>query len=80
MKIKVAVVALHKKDGEITPLFIVWDNLVKYPIDKVLRKEKCASLKYGGFGMRYTIRISNQQRYLYYENPGWFIENDALSV
>lgn len=74
MKQKVAVVALHTKNGEVKPLFIVWDNHVKYPIDRIVRKEKAASLKSGGFGIRYTIRIENHQQYLYYENPGWFIE------
>lgn len=74
MKQRVAVVALHTKEGIITPLFIVWDNHVKYPIDRILKKQKAASLKSGGFGIRYTVRIANQVRYLYYENPGWFIE------
>ncbi len=74
MKTQVAVVALHTKEKEIIPLFIVWENMVKYPIDKVLRKERAASLKYGGFGLRYTIRIQGQLRYLYYEYSGWFVE------
>ncbi len=52
MKQKVAVVALHTKNGEVKPLFIVWDNHVKYPIDRIVRKEKAASLKSGGFGIR----------------------------
>ena len=74
MKTQVAVVALHTKQKELVPLFIVWDNMVKYRIDRIIRKEKAASLKYGGFGMRYTVRIQGQMRFLYYENPGWFIE------
>lgn len=74
MKRKTAVVALHTMSGEVIPLFVVWENGVKYQIDKVLRKERAASLKSGGFGIRYTIRIQGQMRYLYYENPGWFIE------
>ncbi len=74
MKQRVAVVVLHTKENELVPLFIVWDNMVKYPIDKIIRKQKAASLKYGGFGLRYTVRIQNQYRYLYYENSGWFIE------
>ena len=74
MKRKTAVVALHTMSGEVIPLFVVWENGVKYQIDKVLRKERAASLKSGGFGIRYTIRIQGQMRYLYYENPGCFIE------
>lgn len=67
-------VALHAKNGNVTPLFIVWDNNVKYAIDRIVKIQKAASLKSGGFGIRYTIRIENHMRYLYYENPGWFIE------
>lgn len=74
MKQKVAVVVLHTKEGDLIPLFIVWDNMVKYPIDKVISKQKAASLKSGGFGIRYTIRVQNQYRYLFYEYSGWFIE------
>lgn len=35
---------------------------------------RAASLKAGGIGMRYTVRISNRQSYLYYEDPRWFVE------
>ena len=44
MKHKTAVVALHTVSGEVIPLFVVWENGVKYQIDKVLRKERAASL------------------------------------
>ena len=74
MKQSVAVVALHGKSGEVTPLFVVGDNRVKYAVDRIIRKQRAASLKSGGQGIRYTVRIRNQLRYLYYENPGWFIE------
>lgn len=74
MKQKVAVVALHTKEGKITPLFIIWENNEKYPIDYISKIEKAASLKHGGIGIRYTIRVQTHQRWLYYENPGWFIE------
>ena len=33
-----------------------------------------ASLKAGGQGMRYPIRINGRQTYLYYENPNYFVE------
>ena len=73
MKQKVAVVVLHTKSGELVPLFVVWDNMVKYQIDKIINKQKAASLKSGGFGIRYTVRIQNQYRSLCYEYSGWFI-------
>lgn len=64
---------LHTKEGDLVPLFVVWD-MVKYPIDKIIKKQKAASLKSGGFGIRYTVRIQSQYRYLFYEYSGWFIE------
>lgn len=74
MKQHVAVVALHTKAKEVIPLFVVADNSVKYSIDQVLKKQRAASLKHGGIGIRYTVKIHNQIRWLYYEDPGWFIE------
>lgn len=73
MKIYVDVVALHKQDRTIVPLFIIWENHVKYSIDRVIAVQKAAALKEGGVGIRYTCRIHGHIRYLYYENPTWFI-------
>lgn len=73
MKTYVDVVALHKQDRSILPLFIIWENNVKYAIDRILAIEKAAALKEGGAGIRYTCRIQGHIRYLYYENPTWFI-------
>lgn len=75
MKTNVEVVALHKLDGSVVPLFIVWENRTKFKIDRILEVRKAASLKHGGFGLRYTCRVQGQIRYLYYENPTWFVEN-----
>lgn len=73
MKTYVDVVALHKQDRTIVPLFIVWENNVKYAIDRILQVQKAAALKEGGVGLRYTCRIQGHIRYLYYEDPLWFI-------
>lgn len=74
MKNEIAVVALHPKSKQLIPLFVVWDNGVKYSVDRIIRVERAASLKSGGIGLRYRVLIHGHQRYLYYENPGWFIE------
>lgn len=74
MKQSIAVVALHTKEGTVIPLFVVWENHVKYAIDRVIKKERAASLKHGGVGIRYTVKIQGRLRWLTYENPGWFIE------
>ncbi|MCL1802731.1 MAG: hypothetical protein FWG30_03680 [Eubacteriaceae bacterium] len=61
-------------DGEMSPLCIHWEDGRVYQIDKILDKRQAASLKAGGQGMRYTVRIQGQVKYLWYEEPQWFVE------
>lgn len=73
-KVYVKVIARFDTDGNVTPLSVIWEDGTVYKIDKVIDKRKAASLKAGGIGMRYTCRILNQQSYLFYEDPRWFVE------
>lgn len=73
-KVYVEVVTRFDVEGNITPLSVKWEDGTVYEIDKVLDKRRAASLKAGGIGIRYTCRILNQQSYLYYEDPKWFVE------
>ena len=73
-KTYIDVVVIHYKSGMIKPLFIIWENGQKYPIDKVKNVVKAASLKAGGCGIRYTCMINNQERFLFLEENKWFIE------
>ncbi|NLA78713.1 MAG: hypothetical protein GX845_04100 [Erysipelothrix sp.] len=73
-KIYVSVVAHYDIDGNITPLKIIWKNNIMYSIDKITQKIPAASLKSGGYGMRYTCTIHGHVRYLYLEESRWFIE------
>ena len=73
-KVYVEVIARFDTDGNITPLSVKWEDGTVYEIDKVIDKRRAASLKAGGIGMRYTCRILNQQSYLFYEEPRWFME------
>ena len=57
-----------------TPLSILWEDGLQYEIDRVVDVRRAASLKAGGQGMRYPIRINGRQTYLYYENPNYFVE------
>ncbi len=68
------VICFNSKDGDIYPLYIIWENGIKYQIDKILQKCPAASLKHGGSGMRYTCLIQNQMRYLFNDNNRWFID------
>jgi hypothetical protein len=65
-------------DGSLRPRALVWQDGVRYPIDQILDIRPAASLKAGGVGMRYTVRIGRNQRYLFFEEDGgtgrWFVE------
>ena len=46
----------------------------KYDIDRILRVDRCASLRAGGAGIRYVCRILGQRVELFYEENGfWFV-------
>ena len=70
----VTVVAQTDETGEVTPLTIVWEDGRRYTIDRVLDRRQAHSLKTGGTGIRYTVRVGGQATYLWYEGPRWFVE------
>ena len=71
---------LCKEDGsrvkykKVQPLSLLWEDGTVYEIDRVLDVRRAASLKAGGMGIRYTVRINGKQSYLFYEEPRWFVE------
>ena len=73
-KIYVEVTVRYDTEGKMTPLSMTWTDGTVYEIDKVLDCRRAASLKAGGIGMRYTVRIQRQERYLFFEDPKWFVE------
>ena len=73
-KVFVEVAAKFDIDGKLTPVSIKWEDGRIYSIDKVLEIRKAASLKAGGRGIRYHCRIHNQETFLFYDEPQWFVE------
>ena len=65
-------------EGRVIPLAIIWDDDQRFEIDRVLDVRYAASRKAGGVGTRYTCSIHGQQRYLYWENPQWFVERERV--
>ena len=63
-----------RSDGNVVPLEIIWEDKRKILIDRVLDKRKAASTRGGGMGIRYSIRIGNNQRYLFLDEYLWFVE------
>lgn len=76
-KVFVEVTARFDAEGKITPLSLLWEDGTVYEIDRVLDARRAASLKAGGIGIRYTVRINGKQSYLFYEEPRWFVEAKA---
>lgn len=74
-KVYVEVNADHFPDGRVRPNLIVFEDSLKYPVDSVVSSCRCVSLKAGGVGIRYTIRVCSHQTYLFYGDDGrWFVE------
>ena len=73
-KVFVEVTARFDVDGIIVPLSIRWEDGSLFEIDRVLDVRQAASLKAGGQGIRYTIRIGSHKTFLFYEEPRWFVE------
>ena len=70
----VKVVSSTDEDGSIMPLSIEWEDGRVYEIDRVLDRRQAASLKVGGTGLRFLIRIGEATTYLFFENPRWYVE------
>lgn len=76
-KVFVEVTAKFDIEGIVTPLSIKWEDGTVYEIDKILDVRRASSLKAGGQGLRYTIRVNRHATYLFYEAPKWFVEGKS---
>ena len=74
------------ESGKMLPRTIKWDDELTYEIDKVTDIKQAASMRCGGQGDRYTIRVNGKETYLFFErnasvignNIGrWFVEGKA---
>ncbi len=75
MKQYISVTARFDEDGNLLPLKIHWNDGRSFDIDKVTDIKYAASLKAGGAGLRYTCRISGNQRYIFLEGNRWFVDS-----
>lgn len=62
-----------KPSRRILPEEIVWEDEKTYKIDKILDIRPAASGS-GGMGLRYTIRVKGQIKYLFLDEYVWFLE------
>ena len=87
-KVYVPVTARFDSDGTIHPIQIIWEDGLKYKIDKIVDIRQAPAKNAGGQGDRYTILINGQKSYLFFErgtnlfgnNIGrWFVERRAAT-
>ena len=87
-KVYVGVEVEFSPDGIMYPRALVWEDGIKYNIDRVVDMRPAASLKAGGQGDRYTVVIKGQRRYLFFEKSTealrkqagrWFVERERLT-
>ena len=53
---------------------LTWEDGREFPIDRCWTPSVRPAGKQGGIGTRYTVRIQGRERYLWFENPAWFVE------
>ena len=70
----VKVTAEHDESGQVRPLFLTWTDGRKYEIDRVTDVRQAPSLRGGGLGMRYTVKVRGKQVYLFEDEGRWFLE------
>jgi len=73
-KVYVAVLELRRVDGTILPRAVTWEDGRTYEVERVLDIRPAASLKCGGAGIRYKIRVRGRDTYLWLEDQRYFVE------
>ena len=74
-KVYVRVIAETDEEGLTVPISIMWEDGKNYIIDKVTDIRRAYAKKVGGTAMRYTVKISGKETYVFSENGKWFVES-----
>lgn len=67
------IVVRENKDGEILPVYLIWEDGHPYEVQSILSKERKNS-EAGGGGICYLCMIDGKRRNLYLEKNKWFLE------
>lgn len=73
----VKVMSQTDEEGRTRPILIELHEK-RYVIDELLDERQAASLKTGGQGIRYTVRIGRTETYLFFEKPRWYVEEKIM--
>lgn len=61
-------------EGHPIPLDILWEDGRRFCVDKITDVRRAASLKAGGIGTRFTVRICGRETFLFWDGVRWFVE------
>ena len=79
-KVYVAVNARFEPDGKVYHMTVTWEDGREYQVDRVLDIRRAASLRAGGRGLRYKVRIGRRETFLFLEGDKWFVERKATGM
>lgn len=88
-KLYVDVIARFTTDGDLVPLKIILPQEAirdgahrsEFDIQKVLEVRHAASMKVGGYGLRYKVLIDGKAKHVWQDQDGWYVEhivNDGI--
>ncbi len=61
-------------EGVVRPVEFLWEDGRRFPVDRVLDVRRAVSLKTGGRGIRYTVRVLDREVCLYRDGDRWYLE------
>ncbi len=74
----VKVRADHLLNGHIRPLMFREEDGPAVIIDRIEDEREAPALKAGGQGTRYICRVGEKRIALFYDEPYWFVEGEAM--
>ena len=70
----VEVISSTDRDGQVTPLRIIWDDGRCFDITDIVSCERAYARSARKLVTRYAVRVRDRTTYLFYEGPRWFVE------
>ncbi len=70
----VEVIALHRIDGFVVPICILWDDGRRFELRLISDGKRTKCEKTRGWAIRYLVMIGKHQRELFRDDHGWFVE------
>ena len=74
-KVYVKVLSETDEEGNIKPISIIWEDGRSFTIDKVTDIRRAYASKVGGTAIRYAVKISGKETFLFAQDGKWFVES-----